>query len=135
MYKKRIILLFNTSLMLLFVCGVQGQTFWVETTQEDFRDGTYERNLYSSHRGGGALESVPRFDLNNDGYIDLYVSNINVPYVIVYYGSPSGYSPSNRKLFTGVHPRVPILQTLRNSLFQDLREKAVSSRTSTKMVI
>jgi hypothetical protein len=99
MYKKIIILLFNSVLMFLFVYGVQGQTLWVETTQEDFKDGTYERNLYSSHRGGGAIEFVSRSDLNNDGYIDLYVSNINVPYVTVYYGSSSGYSPSNRKLF------------------------------------
>ncbi len=44
---------------------------WLETTQEDFRDGGYERNLYSSHRGDGAIEFSGRFDLNNDGYIDL----------------------------------------------------------------
>ncbi|MCK4249874.1 hypothetical protein KAX97_00385 [candidate division WOR-3 bacterium] len=23
---------------------------WIETTQEDFADGTYERNIYASHR-------------------------------------------------------------------------------------
>jgi len=45
--------------------------YWVETTQEDFRDGWFSRELYCSHRKGGAVEFVGRFDLNNDGYIDL----------------------------------------------------------------
>jgi hypothetical protein len=42
------------------------QNTWVETSQSDFMDGIYERNLYASNRGGGAVEFAPRFDQNND---------------------------------------------------------------------
>ena len=74
----------------------QGQALWIETTQEDFKDGSYERNLYSSHRGGGAVEFVPRFDLNNDGFIDIMTSNTGS--VTIYWGSPTGYSFLNRSV-------------------------------------
>lgn len=44
---------------------------WVETTQKDFHDGWFSRNLYSSHLGDGAVEFVGRFDLDTDGEIDI----------------------------------------------------------------
>ena len=84
------------TLTLLLMSRAQGMSLWIETTQEDFKDGTYERNLYSSHRGGGAVEFVPRFDLNNDGYIDLFTSNRTT--VTIYWGSSTGYSSSNRSI-------------------------------------
>lgn len=31
---------------------------WIETTQQDFADGWYDRDLYSSHRGDGAVKFV-----------------------------------------------------------------------------
>jgi hypothetical protein len=72
---------------------------WIETTQEDFADGIYERNLYASYRDGGTIEFAPRFDLNNDGYIDLFASDEHGPYVRIYWGSASGYSAGNATLF------------------------------------
>ncbi|MBN2379135.1 VCBS repeat-containing protein [candidate division WOR-3 bacterium] len=59
---------------------------WVETTQQDFRDGWFTRDLYSSHRGDGAVEFVGRFDLNNDGYIDI----IGCRWIM--WGGANGYS-------------------------------------------
>jgi hypothetical protein len=71
------------------------QDMWIETTQEDFRDGVYERNLYASHLGGGAVEYAPRFDLNNDGYMDLFTADRSGPYANIFWGDAGGYSSSN----------------------------------------
>lgn len=63
---------------------------WVETTQEDFADGWFSRDLYASHCGDGALEFVGRYDLNNDGYIDIPGCGW------ILWGSSSGYSTGNK---------------------------------------
>ncbi|MGQ9701995.1 MAG: FG-GAP-like repeat-containing protein [bacterium] len=74
-----------------------GDGLWLETTQADFSDGTFERNLYPSHLSGGTIEFVPRFDLNNDGYIDLFSGTSST--ISIYWGSQSGYSLSNKMTF------------------------------------
>jgi archaellum component FlaG (FlaF/FlaG flagellin family) len=82
------------------VCQIcLAQNTWIETTQEDFADGTFERNIYASHYDGGALEFAPRFDLNNDGFIDLFTTSRNGPDVRIYWGSASGYNASNVTVF------------------------------------
>jgi hypothetical protein len=96
---KKVKVVAFTIVTFFLVSSSHGQVIWQETLQEDFRDGTYERNIYASHRGGGAVEFVPRFDSNNDGYIDIYTSEANGPYVSLYWGGPGGYSPSNRLTF------------------------------------
>jgi hypothetical protein len=78
---------------------VQGQAQWIETTQEDFKDGNYERNLYSSHWGGGAVEFVPRFDLDNNGYMDLFTAGSGN--ATIYWGRSTGYSPGDKTTFPG----------------------------------
>ncbi len=70
------------------------QEMWIETSQEDFQDGLYERNLFASHHGGGAVEFVPRFDLNNDGYIDLFTADAGGPAAQIHWGSAGGYLTS-----------------------------------------
>jgi hypothetical protein len=75
------------------------QSIWLETTQSDFSDGYYERNIYASNRGGGVVEFAPRFDLNNDGYVDLYTADRLGTLVRIYWGSAVGYSASNVTLF------------------------------------
>lgn len=75
------------------------QHVWLETMQGDFADGIYERNIYASHRGGGTLEFAPRFDLNNDGYIDIVTCDIGGPYVRLCWGGASGYSSANSMVF------------------------------------
>lgn len=63
---------------------------WVETTQEHFKDGWFSRNLYASHLGDGALEFAGRYDLDNNGYIDIPGCGW------ILWGSASGYSTSNK---------------------------------------
>ena len=53
------------------VVSVFGQS-WVEDSFEDFADGTLDasgNNIYVSH--DGKIRTINRFDLNNDGWIDL----------------------------------------------------------------
>ncbi|MBN2620338.1 VCBS repeat-containing protein [candidate division WOR-3 bacterium] len=92
---KRLICVFVTG----FITAIFAQTYWIETTQEDFCDGSYERNLYASHYDGGTIEFTSRFDLNNDGFIDLLTADVEGPYVRIYWGSSSGYSSSLVTLF------------------------------------
>jgi hypothetical protein len=49
---------------------------WREDSFEDFRDGTFGdggANTYVSHRG--RIQTVTRWDLNSDGYIDIVMAN------------------------------------------------------------
>lgn len=86
-------------LCIVFISFAGNDCIWTETTQGDFADGTYERNIYASHLDGGAIEFAPRFDLNNDGYIDLFTADRSGPYVKIFWGSATGYSSNNRTLF------------------------------------
>ncbi|KPK64380.1 hypothetical protein AMJ83_02910 [candidate division WOR_3 bacterium SM23_42] len=74
-------------------------SIWTETTQEDFADGIFERDIYASHLDSGTVEFAPRFDLNGDGYIDVFTADRYGPYVRIYWGDASGYSPSNVTMF------------------------------------
>ena len=59
----------------LFLSNLSAQTFF-EETYEDFADGKLDaagQNLYVSR--DGAVRSIHRFDLNQDGFIDLVFNN------------------------------------------------------------
>lgn len=73
--------------------------YWEETTQEDFKDGIFEHNIYASHRYGGTIEFVPRFDLNNDGYIDVFVNQYGIENTYIYWGNSNGYSINRRTTY------------------------------------
>src|SRR4030042_3020595 len=81
--------------LLFFLIG----DVWLETTQQDFADGIYERNIYASHLDGGSVEFAPRFDLNNDGYLDLWTADASGPNVKIFWGDSTGYSPGLYTLF------------------------------------
>ena len=85
--------------MVIVILFVFAQGMWLETTQEDFADGVYEKNIYASHRGDGTMEFAPRFDLNNDGCIDLFTADGGATYVRIYWGNPSGYLANDTTLF------------------------------------
>lgn len=93
MFKKSFLLTLSVALTVF-----AGNT-WIETTQEDFADGAHENTIYASHRSSGTVEFVPRYDLNNDGYIDLVTCDIGGPYVTIHWGSESGYSSNNQTHF------------------------------------
>ena len=82
----------------LLVAGAWGMS-WVETSQQDFRDGAAENNLYVSHRDSGTVEFVPRFDLNNDGYMDMVCPDDSGPYLRVYFGSATGYDSAHSRYY------------------------------------
>lgn len=80
---------------------------WITTTPGDFKEGSYDVNmLYISRRlslettaDPGAIEYSARFDVNGDGWYDLTSADANGPYVRVWLGSSTGYSPTNMFLY------------------------------------
>ncbi|MEO0071477.1 MAG: FG-GAP-like repeat-containing protein [candidate division WOR-3 bacterium] len=65
---------------------------WTETTHRDFSDGTFESHIYVSFRDGGTIEFANRFDLNNDGWIDIACPDMDGPNFTVYFGDSTGFS-------------------------------------------
>lgn len=80
-------------MFLLVLALYAGQ--WVETTQQDFSDGWFTRDIYACHLGDGALEFVGRYDLNNDGYIDIMGCGW------IMWGSSTGFSDSDVTMCSG----------------------------------
>ena len=66
-------------LVVLLLCSCPASadgTAWIETTFEDFSDGTFGdggANLYVSAQG--TVQTIHRWDLNDDGCIDLVFAN------------------------------------------------------------
>jgi hypothetical protein len=89
------------SVALVLVCftGVTAALTWRETTRGDFGDGEFQSNLYASFRDGGTVEFVPRFDLNNDGWMDLVCSEGYGDHVYIYFGDSTGFSPSRSRAY------------------------------------
>ena len=57
---------------------------WTEDTFEDFADGTLDasgQNIYVSHNG--TVRIIHRFDINNDGYIDLLFNSTHNDYAFI----------------------------------------------------
>ncbi|MBN2619946.1 VCBS repeat-containing protein, partial [candidate division WOR-3 bacterium] len=86
--------------LFLLLTILSAQSSWIETTQEDFADGIYEHNIYSSCRDSGTIEFAPRFDLNNDEYLEIVTCAIGGN-VTLYWGSATGYNPGNTVVFPG----------------------------------
>lgn len=67
--------------MEFFLILIAQRGVWVETTQEDFKDGIYEHNIYATYRAShdslpGDIEWIHRWDFNNDGWMDEVTANI-----------------------------------------------------------
>ena len=68
---------------------------WVETTQSDFRDGRYERDIYCSQRDDGSVEFTLRWDANNDAWIDITNGES------IFWGSDSGFFDNISTSYSG----------------------------------
>ena len=86
-------------LMAALLCAGAWGMSWVETSQQDFSDGAPDNNLYVSYRDSGTVEFAPRFDLNNDGYMDMVCPDDSGPYLRVYFGSATGYDSARSRYF------------------------------------
>jgi hypothetical protein len=77
---------------------------WIETSHADFADGSVDPQMYVSHRAqydpdSGCVEFFSRFDVDNNGYYDLGCSDDSGPWLRLYLGSSSGYTPTYRLLY------------------------------------
>ena len=109
---------FFSAALLLPLClpglAIAQSTTLVHRGFEDFRQGSFYdggANLYVSHRG--ALQLVPRWDLNNDGYLDLLINqdhqeleNVDA---FIYWGTNDGY----HSLFPAFWKELPAFDFLR----------------------
>ncbi len=93
------IILFVSS-VIVFSC-VKSEKVWVETTQKDFANGTFDGggNLYASWKGD--VQVVNSWDLNSDGHLDITFSNYSTDtsYNIhsdIYWGSTDGFNLKNK---------------------------------------
>ncbi len=89
-----------TAALLLSLVSIGFALTWVETTGSDFQDGSFTDNLYSSRRAGGAVEFIPRADLNHDGLADVVCPDDSGPYLRVYFNSPTGFDSTRRRLYS-----------------------------------
>ena len=85
--------------MVTRISTAQTQT-WVEDTFEDFSDGKLDasgQNIYISR--DGKIRTIHRFDLNDDGYIDLLFNSTHNDYAFI----PASMATvnQNRKIKTG----------------------------------
>lgn len=85
------------TLALVVITGAASALTWRETSRGDFSDGQFQSNLYASFRDGGTVEFVPRFDLNNDGWMDLVCSEGYGDHVYIYFGDSTGFSPNRSR--------------------------------------
>lgn len=74
-----------------------GSKVWTETSQADFADGVFNQNIYASNHDGGSVEFTSRWDLNNDGYLDIFSSSSSA--LSIYWGSGQGFSINNKTSF------------------------------------
>jgi hypothetical protein len=91
-----------TALALISICSCSNKdNVWVETSQQDFADGTFDGggNLYASWKGD--IQVVNSWDLDGDGWLDIFFSNYSndTSYNIesdIYWGSRDGFSLERR---------------------------------------
>ena len=99
--KTKIIYLLNIIIIILSYTSCTNENVWIETTQEDFAYGKFDGggNLYASPKGD--IQVVNSWDLNQDGWLDIFFSNYSndTSYNIfsdIYWGSEKGFNLKNK---------------------------------------
>jgi hypothetical protein len=87
-------------LLTLFSLNATAQQIWRENSFNDFIDGTFDdagANMYVSRQGN--IEMINRWDVNNDGYIDILCVNshplVEMLDLSIYWGNGKDYSIRN----------------------------------------
>ena len=95
---KYIVTLFT--LILVSFNSSNSQHFWTESSFEDFSDGYFDdagANMYVSHKG--RVQMINRWDVNNDGYIDILCVNshplVEMLDMSIYWGNSQDFSIKN----------------------------------------
>jgi hypothetical protein len=97
--KNRILFLLSFTVLINPPSGWAG-SFWEEKTYEDFSDGTFDdagANTYVSRNG--RIQTINRWDVNNDGYIDILSVNshplVEMLDMSIYWGNGHDFSIQN----------------------------------------
>jgi hypothetical protein len=96
----RLSIFFTITFFLIYGQNLSAQTVWVENSFEDFVDGTFDdggANWYVSKKG--YVQMINRWDVNNDGNIDILCANshplVEMLDMSIYWGNGKDYSIRN----------------------------------------
>jgi hypothetical protein len=87
-------------LIIFFILNAQAQKVWIESSYADFADGTFNdagANMYVSAQG--RIQMINRWDVNDDGYIDILCANshplVEMLDMSIYWGNGKDFSIKN----------------------------------------
>jgi hypothetical protein len=123
---------------MLFGIGLQAQDVWKESTFQDFRDGIFDdagANMYVSHNG--RIQTINRWDVNNDGNIDILFANshplVEMLDMSIYWGNGKDFSIKNHSYVPANGPMWVAADDLNNDGEMDLVVANYSNGTWTSM--
>jgi len=105
---------------------------WVESSWQDFSDGTVDNGMYVSRLMGrdcdsSAIEFVQRFDADNNGYVDVTTADFGGNGLKIYLADASGFSPSRVLQYTGCGSGNTTLSDLNCDGYPDLIQSAYNA--------
>jgi len=129
-------------LMILIIGGLlstlTAQEVWLESTFEDFVDGTFDdtgANMYVSHNG--RIQTVNRWDVNDDGNIDILCVNshplVEMLDMSIYWGNGKDFSIQNHSYIPADGPMWVAADDLNGDGEMDLVVANYSNGTWTEM--
>jgi hypothetical protein len=123
---------------MLFGIGLPAQEVWKESTFQDFRDGIFDdagANMYVSHNG--RIQTINRWDVNNDGNIDILFANshplVEMLDMSIYWGNGKDFSIKNHSYVPANGPMWVAADDLNNDGEMDLVVANYSNGTWTSM--
>ena len=136
MMKSMRFLIFNV--LVFLCCTLFSQEIWREDSFKDFADGTFDdagANMYVSHRGN--IQSINRWDVNNDGNIDILCVNshplVEMLDISIYWGNGKDFSIRNHSYIPANGPMWVTPGDLNNDNEMDLVVANYSNGTWTEM--
>ena len=112
-------------IMLIFSAVLTAQNSWIEKSYEDFADGTFSdagANMYVSRNG--RIQAVNRWDVNNDGAVDILCVNshplVEMLDMSIYWGNGKDFSIKNHSYIPANGPMWATADDLNNDGEMDL---------------